>query len=406
MKDAYTTKELAEIEGVNGVTILRFAKRESWKSRPRPGRGGGAEWIVASMPEHRRAAIAAYEAKAAEATLVSYHGDAPALLEPNTLLLSGKRREKALAKADLLSLYLKWVGKAKIKAVARKEFITAYKGGAWPKLLETLGECVSWQSLERWKLKIRDGSAFSLADNRGLHNQGKTEITEEQYEILIRAALHPNKPHVAEVVRTAKKVFKAQGITCDLADKTLRRAVLKFRETNYGEWVYTREGKKAWNDKCAFYIERDYDRIEVGDIVVADGHKLNFETVNPWTGQASRMEMVLWYDMKSNFPLGWEILPTEDIRCIASAFGRSVLRLGKKPKVAYLDNGRAFKSAYFNGVDFTQSGLGGLFHELGIHTIFAWPYHGQSKPVERFFKTFGELERYVPSYVGTDIGSK
>lgn len=43
---------------------------------------------------------------------------------------------------------------------------------------------------------------------------------------------------------------------------------------------------------------------------------------------------------------------------------------------------------------------------MGCQTIHAWPYHGQSKTVERFFGTFAELERLVPGYTGTSIDNK
>ena len=118
------------------------------------------------------------------------------------------------------------------------------------------------------------------------------------------------------------------------------------------------------------------------------------------------MEPIMWYDMASNCPLGWEIMPTENKLSIAAAFRRACIFLGKYPRIAYLDNGRAFRSKYFNGTKFEQTGIGGLFQELGVQTIFAWPYHGQSKTVERFFGTLHQLEQWVPSYVGNCIGNK
>ena len=99
-------------------------------------------------------------------------------------------------------------------------------------------------------------------------------------------------------------------------------------------------------------------------------------------------------------------MPSENTMAIASALRRAILRLGKVPRVAYLDNGRAFSSKFFNGTDLAQSGIAGVFERLGIKTIFAWPYHGQSKTFERFFGTFAELERLAPTYVGTSIANK
>ena len=143
--------------------------------------------------------------------------------------------------------------------------------------------------------------------------------------------------------------------------------------------------------------------MNVGDVLVADGHVLNFEIKSPWTGKVKRMALILFYDMASNLPCGWEILPSENVQGISSALRRAILRLGKIPKVVYLDNGKAFRARFFQGVDLEQAGFEGLFARLGIKTIFAWPYHGQSKTVERFFGSFAELERLSPTYVGTSI---
>ena len=65
IKEAYTTRELAELKGVAPKNLLSRAKRENWTGRTRSGRGGGFEWLVSSMPEKTRLAIA-YAGKPAE----------------------------------------------------------------------------------------------------------------------------------------------------------------------------------------------------------------------------------------------------------------------------------------------------------------------------------------------------
>jgi putative transposase len=400
MKDAYTALDLASALGVTGRAVTKRAAKEAWPHRKRAGRGGGREFLAASLPEDVRAALAAAEARVEVPAIPAAAGGLAALDE--------KRRTVALAKADLVALYLDWLRKAPEgkRTAARDQFALAYEAGAWPKLREVLGR-VSWKTVEAWKLALEKvKSPAALADRRGLARKGRTLLTRDALEILVAQAVHPNKPNVCEILRRARTVMTARGVVCELSDRQLRRALEDYMRMNYGEWVFGREGKKAWNDKCAFILERDYGRIEVGDILVADGHVLNFEVVNPETGRPGRMEMVVWYDMKSNMPLGWEIMPTENVACIASALRRAVLMLGKMPRVAYLDNGKAFRARYFNGVDFSQSGITGLFDEIGVRTIFAWPYHGQSKTVERFFGTFRDLETWVPSYVGTSIENK
>lgn len=399
MKDAYTTKELADTLDITTMTICRRAKKEHWESRPRQGKGGGKEWLASSLPESMRLQLVQAEERAL------LQAPIPTLASAS---VNKKQKTKALAKVDLIALYSDWVDKAGHgdKGAARAEFISAYKGGAWPALLESLGPKVSWKSIERWKVALRrTKTAVSLVDSRGAGNATRAVMTDDHVELLLRRVLQPNSPSLEGAIRKAASAMRARGLEVP-SSNTMRRFLKRWKETNFGTWVYTREGKKAWNDKAAFFIERDYDKISVGDILVADGHVLNFQTTNPETGKAQRMELIMWYDMASNCPLGWEIMPTENTQSIASAFRRAVINLGKYPRIAYLDNGRAFRAKYFNGVDFRNTGIGGLFQELGIHTIFAWPYHGQSKTVERFFGTLHELEEWVPSYVGRSIGTK
>lgn len=63
MKDAYSTQELAILLCLVVSSIIRKARDENWGWRKRPGRGGGKEWLIASMPEATQASITAAEAK-------------------------------------------------------------------------------------------------------------------------------------------------------------------------------------------------------------------------------------------------------------------------------------------------------------------------------------------------------
>jgi len=212
---------------------------------------------------------------------------------------------------------------------------------------------------------------------------------------------------MSQVIRAARAVMRSNGIDDPQSDCTFRRWLEWFRKNYYPEWVLFREGEKALNDKCLPHIQRDMSRIEVGDVLVADGHILNWQIWNPWTGKPSRMTLIAWYDMKSNYLLGWEIMPSENVQAISMALYRAILVLGKLPKIAYTDNGKAFRAKYFSNIaDFSSCEFAGIFQQLGIHTVFAWPYHAESKPVEGFFRAFGELERWSPTYTGTSIEDK
>lgn len=405
LKDAYTTRELAEVFGYSTTrSVFLRAEREAWQFRKRAGRGGGKEWLVSSMPEETRLVIRTAEEKHAVAVCSEKHRD----LSPVTtaVIMDDTRRYKALAKADLVRQYLAWQRKFGATRAQKDAFIIAYKAGAWSKLMEEVGP-VSWQTLERWKLEQeRAGSVLALADKRGIAHRGRTALTERHQMVILGHVLNPNAPNISQCVREVQKKFMAEGVYIP-SEATIRRFVTRYTSECFDEWTLFREGKKAWNDKCAISLLRDWTLVGVGDVVIADGHTLNFETLNPETGKAKRMTIVLFYDGASNHPLGWEIMPTENTASISAAFRRTCIMLGKFPRVVYLDNGRAFRAKFFKGCpDFEQAGFLGLYRDLGCEVIHAWPYHGQSKPIERFFGTMHELEVWMPSYTGNDIAHK
>ncbi len=380
------------------------ADREQWPYTWEKVQGGGRKRYLAHLlPKYVRQAILKKE-------------EIDSLVPANqrqriVKTIMPDQQPKAMAKADLLRLYMQAKAAAPWgkKTEARDEFMVAYNSGiAYPQLFETLGE-QNYKTLEGWERKVKKagGDTMVLADNRGYHKRGKSALTPTQTDILLRCALHPNRPRVSEAIRMAHAIMNTKGIENGSSDATYRRWLNEWASRNHHIWTFHREGAKAWNDKCAYYIERDYSLINVGDILVADGHVLNFEILNPWSGRPKRMSLILFLDMKSGMPMGWEIMPTENTQTIASALRRSIIRLGMVPKVVYLDNGRAFRAKHFQGCQsFDEAGFAGLYERLGIKTIFAWPYHGQSKTVERFFGSFAELERWCPTYSGTSIERK
>ena len=113
VRETYTTRECSELLSMTVKGVIQRASRESWQFRPRKGRGGGKEWLVSSMPEAtQRALQTAEERRAIEAEAALPAVTVSRLLSPaRQAILDDKRRYKALAKADLLGLYLDWQAK-------------------------------------------------------------------------------------------------------------------------------------------------------------------------------------------------------------------------------------------------------------------------------------------------------
>lgn len=402
---SYTTAHIAEALGVTLRGVQKRAKKEKW-TYSRQGRT--RLFTLASLPEDVRAALAHSIAHqtltTAETTALAQTQAAPVRRSNVAGPLDIPRKKKALARADLVRHYTHSVRVAANKAHARQAFMQAYHAGAWPELLQQLGP-TSWKTLERWKVTVqRSGDAFSLADQRGLSTRGQSSLTDGMQQAVLRLALHPNRVRLSTCITMTRNMLTAHGQAVP-SEATFRRFLTTFQERNQDVWVFCREGVKAWNDKVAMYVDRDLGRLWPGAVLVADGHRLNFQIIHPFTGRPCRMTLVMWYDMASNYPVGWEIAPEENTLVIAAAMRRALLRLGKPAQVAYLDNGRAFKGTHFTG-DLSQSGVEGLFARLGMKTTFAWAYHGQSKTVERFFGYLKQLEELMPGGTGSCIDLK
>lgn len=339
--------------------------------------------------------------------------------------LADWQNEIAAARYDLVSDYIKVKEQAKKlkKSRARtkrgpkvslcraaKDFVAAYNTGVTHPDLYAILDKVSKKTIENWALKLKRSKfdLAALAPKYGQHVKGRRKVTDAEMEHLLKFALSPNHLRIAQVVRFAKRVMDKEGVPSPSSEATLRRALLDWKEQNLDRWVFCRRGEKALDDHVLPYIERDASQLEVGDVLVADGHTLNFQVINPFTGRPGRATWLVFYDWSSRYPAGWYIMFAENIQCIHAALRRAVLNLGKTPKAVLLDNGKAFKARVFtqSPPDLEQAGVRGLYARLGIKTFFAWPYNAKAKPVERFFGTANELERLLPSYIGNSIPDK
>lgn len=191
-------------------------------------------------------------------------------------------------------------------------------------------------------------------------------------------------------------------------DVTFRRYAEWFRDANYDKWILAREGQKALKDKVEPYIVRNASLLKTGQVLIADGHTLNFQVINPFTGKPCRATLLGFLDWKSGGLVGYDIMLEECTQNIASALRNAILNLDHVPDFVYQDNGRAFKSKFFNGdKKFEELGFTGIYQKLGIKPVYAVPYNARAKVIERFFLDFQEgFEKLMPSYIGTSIENK
>jgi putative transposase len=400
-------KEVSELLNITTWAIKKSCHRKKYKTTFVPGNGGMQYRInLTSLPVEAQLKYFKHNNPSPFGAPADPH-DKPitstlSMKNPGDAGLNADQQKKALARAALVELYMDITEKSTGSRLEQKEsFVRGYNNKAFQSLFNILGE-TSFQSMERWKRTYLDANKNYEALAPQYKSHGNI-VPAEQSQVLLKLALCPNAPLIAEVVRAAIDVFRTRGDEHIYSTITYRRFLINWKKENGPAWDFARVGGKALNDRWLPYCERDFDAIEVGDIIILDGHTLNFEIINPFTGKLKRMTLIGVLDMKSSMMIGWEIMPTENVQAIAVAIRRAIMMLGKYPKVIYLDNGRAFGAKYFNGADLRQSGLQGLFSKFGAQVIFAWAYHAQSKTIERYFRTFSEIERMIPTYCGTSI---
>lgn len=407
MKNTYINiKEIAQAKGLKSTRSIRMEinKPESkYISREVKVNGGTSyEILFSSLEPELQQKLRKNETKSTALVPLNYK---PPVITDNA-------RQIANHRMNIVKAALEHRTKYKTQNQADHDFLELYNTGLYlPKAYEFLGP-KSLGSLRRYiQAYLKSGNAESLVPQYKITKQGEYNgiLNNDMKKVLLALLLHQNRFGFNTAIRLAKQILIKQGYYEESlpSNITFKRFAEHFRKNNYAEWVLKREGMKAYHDKVEPYIERDISKIEVGDVLIADGHVLNFQVINPFTGKPTRATLVGFLDWKSTALVGYEIMMSENTQCIASALRNAILNLGLIPKVVYQDNGKAFKSKYFQHCDFEEGEFNGVYANLGIHSVFAKPYNARAKVIERFFLEFQEeFEKLMPSYIGTSIENR
>ncbi|MEZ7891146.1 MAG: Mu transposase C-terminal domain-containing protein [Candidatus Wallbacteria bacterium] len=337
----------------------------------------------------------------------------PAVKAPTVKHLTENERKIALARYDLIinceKFYL--ANQAVGKVAATDQFVEAYNTGRlYPQIYSIIGS-ITRSTIYNWR-KILDNSTdyTKLVPMWGNHCRPE-KLTPELKDLILAMLLNENKPPVATVYRKVKNICRIKNIPLNVHEMTVYRFVDNFRKEFEYIWCAARNGLKAVNDQLMFYIERDPSKLSVGSCLVGDGHKLNMQVINPWTGKPGRAAIYAFIDWKSGYLTGYEIMFNADTQCVCSAYRNARIALNMPIESVVnvmLDNGREAKNKFFlEDCDLRESGITGAFGRTNATVTFTEAYHGQSKVIERFWKEFtATFERFTSSFTGSSIGDK
>ena len=387
--DWITTKELAKIKGISeravrkAISKNKYVIRKCFKSY---------EILVTSLEENVREKVTAIKEKSALTAPISY-------------VVPEGQKKLALAKYDLIKKWDEFRTGKKNRTIAGKDFLDAYNNNCiCEELFNVIGK-VAIGTIYEWHKKLRNYNDdwHCLINNYTFGEKTrKTLMRPDEEAEFLKNLLHPNQLNIGKAIKLTKLALTQRGFKNLCCDLTYRRFANNYKNEHYNTWIEAREGNKALHDKVLPYITRDVSKLEVGDVIVGDGHRLSFFVKHPYSGKPVRPMMVAYQDWKSGGFVGFEIMLEENTQCIASALRNSIINLGKVPKFVYQDNGKAFKAKYF-----IENGLSGLFTNLGIQPVYAKPYNAKAKPIERLFRELQDsCEVLLPSYSGTSIIKK
>ncbi len=420
-----TAKETRKLLDISKASLHK--SRQQFITKPIAGNGGKQYlFLLSSLPsraqekylqalqhlsEDRNAGPMVPAVPSSLSTVKQGAWSAPVSPSFSSSAIPEKFKAIALARFDLVMAWQKYrrdFAKPKKRLEADEEFELMYKTGLlYPLIFKHLGE-VDITTTKRWHRELYGTADWTYLVPRWNCEFGEPFLTLPELHVFQSLYLTPRKPTIGDATKQTKNILKAKGIESPSSDRTFRRWAEWFKANHYDVWLVLREGFKALEDKGLPSITRDYSKIEVGDIFVADGHRIDFLVINPFTGKACRATMVVYLDMKSWKIVGYELMVEENTQCVTSALRNSIIAFGKKPKICMQDNGAAFKNKYWcEDSNFEECGFQGLFGRLDIIPVFTQPYNAKAKPIERFWKEFiGKFERLMPSFTGSSVADK
>lgn len=343
-----TTQEAAKLLNKSVRTIERRAARGIYKYEYTEGRGrGGRQLHIAleSLPQ---------------AAQNRYHG------------IEKERREEELAQFTNDQLHAANEKKGCVleywrSGLSPAEFVAQRNAmGYYAPITE--GQLYAWQRI------LKDGGDLpELVDKRGgFARKGTSTIPPDAWEYFCALYMTQQKRTVQWCHKQTKKVYP------DIPSvKTFQRRV---QEIPYLAIKQHREGETAFRDAQPS-MQRSRLDINSNDVWFSDHHLFDVFVRNK-KGKAVRLWLTVFFDARSNKVVGALIRDADpNATAIKQCFRMSVEQNGL-PNEVYFDNGKDYRSKDFDR-DYPYS----LVNRLGINAIYATPYHGQAKTVERFFGT-------------------
>lgn len=375
------------------------AASEGWalqkgKARRRKAKGGGMEYHYSLLPLRARLALA--EAKDAQdvqqveveidAVWEEYQGrtDAVKAKAENRLRIVRAVLE-AQASGVTRTLAVQHIGK--------QEGVSGRTIWGWLELIENKPE-QSWLAF--------------LAGRTGAGRKKELVLDPEFVNLVKSDWLRHSGPSLTSCYDRAVRIAEREGLSVVPLAKIRRH----FKDTvSKPTEVFLRKGAEALK-RLYPHQGRDKSALAPLECVCGDYHK--FDVFIKWPGEDGpvRAQMVAFTDVYSGKFLAWRLSLTANSHTVQLTLG-DLIRDWGIPQSVLLDNGREFAAKAITGGTPTRfrfkirdDDVPGLLPLMGTKVIWATPYSGQSKPIERAFRDLCDRVAKHPAFEGAYTGNR
>jgi hypothetical protein len=417
-----SASEIAQFINRTDRAIRWRAEKEHWVSRNQKWNGGTRLiYQLAALPEDIQTAYAAslklsFEELQSQLKPSAKHEKKIDIPRYNGRSAKTKAVKPITVTADsdlkIAATRAKLIEAYNASGLSASQFITAYENGvAVPELRERLGRYGNIHSAsnfyENWLAKYERYGLAGLAPQYARKRGGSGASLDDKAKEFIQAIyLDPRKPSIRTVERDIKQF--GYDINYSIINRYIKDEIPNSVKTFY------RMGEKAYHDRFDPYIQRDYTLFNAMEWGCADHHLFDFVITHE--GRICRPWLTRFIDMRSRKITGWHIDIVPNILTILHALSMSVDTCGLFDNLL-IDNGKDFSCHWLVGDKWrtrntkpdtdTCDLVEGVLHDCGTKAHFCIPYRGQSKPIERSFRTDIELfSKRMETYVGSNTATR
>lgn len=250
----------------------------------------------------------------------------------------------------------------------------------------------------------------AMVDKRGKVRKGKTKIDDYTWKVFCSFYLDQAKHSIKKSLEFTKKYLKENRPEL-LADMPCYETFTRHRkDIPEAITVLSREGEKAFDDKCGPYISRDYTNMHSNEYWVGDTH-----TIDVMVGDGEktfRIYLAAYMDARSGIFTGFNLATSSNSQSSIIALRRGIMKYGI-PENLYLDNGREFLTFDFGGLGHRAKRNDNRFNpetileRLGIKMTNALVKNARAKTIERRFLDFkNSISRLFATYTGGNVVEK